>query len=81
MKGYPEELLDCADRDFAAKESADPDCSMDCQFCGNKNAERYRQRTSYVKEERNWVTLCPECRADNNQHWDDMWADYYAGCM
>lgn len=49
-----------------------------CEGCGGRG-ERYRQRTSYNDDERNWITLCPICREDNDAHWDEMWADYYGG--
>lgn len=34
-----------------------------CQRCGASDGTRHRQRTQYVEEERNWVTLCPPCTA------------------
>jgi hypothetical protein len=49
--------------------------------CENDTAVRRRQNTAYVEDERNWVTLCPECMAANDAHWKDMWDDYYAGCL
>lgn len=52
-----------------------------CQWCSKPGAERYHQRTQYVEEERNYVTLCKKCRADNDEHWADMWSDYYSGCL
>jgi len=27
------------------------------------------------------VLLCPDCAAAYNEHWDGMWADYYAGLI
>jgi hypothetical protein len=71
-----------------AKEELNPvGCSTGLQCegfqgrCDSKNATRYHQRTAYVKEEMNWVTLCPECAKGNDAHWDDMWKMYYSDCM
>lgn len=49
-----------------------------CHSCRKRGAERYRQRTSYTREEANWKTLCPECRAENDAYWDERWAEYYS---
>ncbi len=24
------------------------------------------------------IPLCPDCAEEHHQHWDDMWAEYYA---
>lgn len=52
-----------------------------CTRCGHTGAVRYHQNTRYVEEESNWVTLCPDCRKENDEYWNDMWADYYRGCL
>lgn len=52
-----------------------------CTRCGVPNAERRRQRTQYVDDTSNWVTLCPSCHEENDAYWDEMWAEYYAGCL
>lgn len=49
--------------------------------CERTDAERFRQNTQYVDEERNFTVLCPECRALNEAYWRDMWADYYGNCL
>ncbi len=49
--------------------------------CDSNDAYRRPQNTRYVDEERNWVILCDECMKANRAHWDEMWSDYYAGCM
>ena len=45
---------------------------MKCQGvegpCDREDAIRYRQRTQYVDEEKNWVTLCPDCQKVNNAY-------------
>jgi hypothetical protein len=48
--------------------------------CPNQNAARQRQNTSFVEEERNWVTLCPACMAANAEHWERVWSELYSGC-
>ena len=52
-----------------------------CQCCGCLGAETHRQNTRYVNDEQNIVTLCPCCREENDQHWAEMWSDYYSGCL
>jgi hypothetical protein len=42
---------------------------------------RSRQRTQYVYDEHNFFTGCDDCHDANNEHWDDMWSEYYQGCM
>ena len=49
--------------------------------CRSMNATTYRQRTFYVDEKLNWATLCPKCRIQNDEYWNERWAEYYAGCM
>lgn len=57
-------------------EQAQPITKCDC--CEGEGATRYRQNTQYIEEERNWVTLCPECRKENDEHWADMWSDFWS---
>jgi hypothetical protein len=52
-----------------------------CQICGKEGAERYRQHTFYANEESNWVTLCEECKKENNEYWAERWSEYYSQCM
>jgi len=52
-----------------------------CQNCDRKDAIRQRQKTNYVCEEDNWVVLCPECMKENNEYWEDAWAEYYRECI
>lgn len=30
--------------------------------------------------DRKWI-LCVHCSAEHNEHWDDMWQEYYSGCL
>lgn len=52
-----------------------------CDCCGAIVATRARQRTAYVDDARNWVTLCKRCHKENDAYWDDMWAEYYRGVL
>ncbi len=53
-----------------------------CQRCmKEKNVITYHQRTMYEKEEDNWVTLCESCKEENDEYWDEMWKEYYRGCL
>ena len=56
---------------------------LECFFCGVESDEVvvYHQRTQYVDIEDNYVAACPVCREQNDDYWDDMWAEYYSGCM
>lgn len=62
----------------------EPEGNLPCtgwmRACSNRNAIRRRQNTSYVDEERNWVTLCPTCMAANAEYWEQVWAELYSGC-
>ncbi len=49
-----------------------------CEECSRRGAIRYHQNTQYCEESRNWVTLCPECMIENDEHWRGMWADFYS---
>lgn len=40
--------------------------------------KRRRQMTAYCKDEMNWVFVCPTCLYDINEHWKDMWDEYYS---
>ena len=52
-----------------------------CNRCGKPNAITYHQRTMYVNEEDNWVTLCELCKEENDEYWDEMWKEYYRECL
>lgn len=55
-------------------------CTGMYQPCG-RIAKRRRQNTQYVDEESNWVIMCDECFAENEEYWAGMWADYYRNCL
>lgn len=52
---------------------------LKCDFCEKVGTDvvHYHQRTQYVEEEQNWVNACPECKARNDEYWDEMWSDLY----
>lgn len=50
-----------------------------CQVCGDPGACHYRQNTQYEDEKSNWVKMCPTCQIANDDHWDQMWAEYWSG--
>jgi hypothetical protein len=53
-----------------------------CNFCGTTSEViNYHQRTFYVNDSDNWVNACPDCKMMNDDYWDDMWNEYYSGCM
>lgn len=43
-----------------------------------KIGKRRRQNTQYVDDSKNWVFLCDDCMRQNDEHWDEMWDDYYS---
>lgn len=51
-----------------------------CQACGAPGM-LYRQNTQYVEEASNWACLCPEHMDDNDEYWEERWAEYYSGCL
>ena len=56
---------------------------LKCQFCEKVDIDviRYHQRTAYADEKMNWVNACSECKKVNDKYWNDMWNQYYSGCM
>lgn len=61
----------------------DQECSRACPYCErySTTVEKRRQNTAYVKEERNWVTCCLKCFKEIQEHWTNMWSDYYSNVM
>ena len=60
--------------------AADTLCQGIVGPCNNKGVKR-RQNTAYVEDERNWVFMCDECAKINDEHWQELWDDYYRDCM
>ena len=56
---------------------------MICQHCKKEKPDvrRTRQHTQYADDDRNFVILCGRCREENDEYWNDMWAEYYQNCM
>ncbi len=49
--------------------------------CDRRDGSHYHQNTQYEQEVLNWVTLCPKCREENDEHWRGMWADYWGSVL
>lgn len=69
------------DFSFLSDEAAGVGKVGECECCGDPGGVRYRQNTMYNDDERNFVTLCPECRIENDEHWEEMWKEYYRGLL
>ena len=54
-----------------------------CEECGaTDGVERQSCRTAYADDSMNTSpALCPPCAKEYNDHWDDMWAEYYNGLL
>lgn len=75
--------------DFDAIHSNMGELGLRCQSCDTPlNVSRRRQNTQYVfegeegsSEDPNYVTLCNDCHVINDDYWEDMWQEYYRGCL
>ncbi len=49
--------------------------------CGRwfKYPRRRRQSTQYHDEESNYVTCCSDCFEEVEEHWAELWDEYYSG--
>lgn len=67
-----------------------------CQRCGaTEGVVRYHQRTMYPygsyggkpgevdgdENDPNYVTLCPPCKQENDDYWEERWEEYYRGLL
>ena len=54
---------------------------MKCEGFGGKceanDAVRYRMMTQYENEESNFMTLCPACQKESDDHWEEKRKEYY----
>lgn len=52
-----------------------------CPGCGRwfKYPRRRRQSTQYYDEESNYVTCCSDCFEEVEEHWAELWDEYYLG--
>jgi len=41
----------------------------------------HASNTRYVDESSNWHLLCETHAAEDDEHWGDMWREYYSGLM
>ena len=49
-----------------------------CDKCGSSGAIRRRQNTQYIEEYRNFATFCAKCQIEEDEHWAEMWSDFYS---
>ena len=52
-----------------------------CQHCGCFGAKRQHQNTAYCDEDSNYLTLCKDCQQEADNYYDELWTDYYNGCL
>jgi len=52
-----------------------------CEMCELRVGQWRRQNTQYYDDRSNWVFLCNDCNMLNEEHWAEMWRDYYAECL
>ena len=57
-----------------------PICHSSSPPCFNRGRNR-RQNTAYADNKLNWVFLCDECAAENDEYWKERWDEYYSSCM
>jgi hypothetical protein len=51
-----------------------------CQYGGcGLPGKLERQNTSYNDEDSNWSTFCIDHQKEVDEHWDEMWKDYWSG--
>lgn len=51
-----------------------------CPQCHKENDGTiciFPQNTAYVRADRNYVTCCEACQKENDEHWTEMWNEYY----
>lgn len=39
--------------------------------------QTHRRLTQYHSDAENWITCCKDCKAEDDEHWKEMWKDYY----
>lgn len=54
-----------------------------CPYCDQSKPDITTRRinTLYHDDESNWITSCLDCYKETIAHYNEMWSDYYAGCM
>ena len=54
---------------------------MQCINCFAEGATKKRQMTQYHDDEDNYAILCDACQSEANEYWQELWDEYYRGCM
>jgi len=54
-------------------------CVTRCERCHYFGARTYRQNTHYVEDHLNIVTLCPCCKQENDEYWEERWSELRYG--
>ena len=54
-----------------------PSFCPQCRKPNDGSVEIRIQNTAYVEEIDNWATCCEDCQEENDDHWDEMWQEYY----
>ncbi len=47
----------------------------------SRKGKRRRQNTNYTDDSRNWIVACDECFEEIEEHWAEMWREYYGGVL
>lgn len=52
-----------------------------CECCGllKHGVAKRRMNTNYTDHESNFIVSCQECFERSEEHWDEMWREYYSG--
>jgi hypothetical protein len=57
-------------------------CEGMFEECGMRPAREISCRTQYANSESNVSpVLCEDCAKAYNDYWDEMWNEYYSGCL
>lgn len=53
----------------------------ECPCCNrlSPDVKSRRRNTIYADDSMNFLESCQECWDNDNEHWEEMWSDYYAG--
>lgn len=49
--------------------------------CESKYAYRRHQNTAYEDDSMNYRVLCDACQEESDVYWQEMWDEYYRGCL
>lgn len=50
-----------------------------CPVCkkNRKTVETHRRLCQYDCVSLNYITCCSQCKAEDDEHWKEMWKEYY----